>query len=72
MTDPWGAWTWCEEHQVDRYDGDTACDPWHQERDDEGYCPYHERKHGPMEFGDLCRVWEQPARRPWWRRWLGL
>lgn len=25
---------------------------------DDGWCVYHERVHGPQEFGDLCQAWE--------------
>ena len=51
-------------------------DPQHQAVPDD-YCSYHERVHGPMEFGDLCQAWDDverlersTARRrrwlPWW------
>lgn len=72
-----GLVAWCEEHGQPRYDGPTPCDPKHQASGDEGYCAYHERSHGPMEWGDLCQAWDEvdsaeleQSRRRRYLRWL--
>ncbi len=39
------------------------------------WCGYHDRVHGPTEWGDLCQAWAEADHAaqhtpPWWLRWI--